>query len=655
MSWSFFLRPPIPQGPPRRGLFTILRERTKDVRATFRGAYRFRGELFKHWRTLGGAFLFSLAFAAVRLAEPWPLKFIFDNVLVGLPLETPAPGVDRTIGGDRIAILVAATVAILVLGLLRGVAAYYQNVMTSVVGQRVVLTIRQRLFAHMQRLSLSYHTRNPSGELLSRLTGDINQLRQSVVASMVAFFSNAVIVIGFLVIMFLMEWRLALMVVLVVPVLLGILTVYSGRIRKATRRNRRQEGALAARLHESLAGIHVVQMFAREDQEDERLRDMNRQSLKSGLKADRLGARLNRTVELVLGVAMAATLFVGAIQVIAGRLTPGELIVFASYMQVFYRPIRQLSRTTQRASKASSSLERITDVLDHVTDVPDGRETAPRFTGEIQFNDVHFEYQPGMPVLRDVDLLFEAGQTVALVGPTGAGKSSLLALIPRLYDPASGAVLIDGQNIRRFTLKSLRDQISIVPQEGMLFAASVRENIAYGRPDAGEEEIEAAARAALIHDFVETLPDGYETEIGERGVTLSGGQRQRLAIARAIVRDAPIVLLDEPTTGLDSRSEELVMEALDRLQAGRTVIVIAHRLTTVRRADLILVVEEGRIVETGTHEELMALGGHYRRLHDLQFLPGRAPEGDGEAEPVHVGPSRTRPRKTRRWRFWPER
>jgi ATP-binding cassette subfamily B protein len=655
VSWSFFLRPPIPQGPPRRGLFTILRERTKDVRATFRGAYRFRGELFKHWRTLGGAFLFSLAFAAVRLAEPWPLKFIFDNVLVGLPLETPAPGVDRTIGGDRIAILVAATVAILVLGLLRGVAAYYQNVMTSVVGQRVVLTIRQRLFAHMQRLSLSYHTRNPSGELLSRLTGDINQLRQSVVASMVAFFSNAVIVIGFLVIMFLMEWRLALMVVLVVPVLLGILTVYSGRIRKATRRNRRQEGALAARLHESLAGIHVVQMFAREDQEDERLRDMNRQSLKSGLKADRLGARLNRTVELVLGVAMAATLFVGAIQVIAGRLTPGELIVFASYMQVFYRPIRQLSRTTQRASKASSSLERITDVLDHVTDVPDGRETAPRFTGEIQFNDVHFEYQPGMPVLRDVDLLVEAGQTVALVGPTGAGKSSLLALIPRLYDPASGAVLIDGQDIRRFTLKSLRDQISIVPQEGMLFAASVRENIAYGRPDAGEEEIEAAARAALIHDFVETLPDGYETEIGERGVTLSGGQRQRLAIARAIVRDAPIVLLDEPTTGLDSRSEELVMEALDRLQAGRTVIVIAHRLTTVRRADLILVVEEGRIVETGTHEELMALGGHYRRLHDLQFLPGRAPEGDGEAEPVHVGPSRTRPRKTRRWRFWPER
>jgi ATP-binding cassette, subfamily B, bacterial len=622
----------------------ILSERAEDVGATFRGAYRFRGELFKHRRTLAGAFLFSLAYAAVRMAEPWPLKFIFDNVLADMPLDTPVGWVNSTLDGNRTAILVTATVAILVLALLRGVTSYYQKVMTSVVGQQVVLAMRQRLFAHMQRLSLSFHTRNPSGELLSRLTGDINQLRQSVVASMVAMFSNLVVVLGFLTIMFLMEWRLALLVLFVVPVLFGLLTVYSGRIRKATRQQRKQEGELAARLQEGLAGIHLVQMFAREDEEDERLRSMNQQSFKSGLQADRLGARLNRTVELVLGAATAAVLFYGALQVIAGRLTTGELVVFVAYMQGFYRPIRLLSRTTQRASKAASSLERITDVLDQVTEVPDGAHEAPRFRGEIRFGGVDFAYQPGTLVLRDVDLLVEAGQTAALVGPTGAGKSSLLALIPRLYDPSLGAVLIDGRDIREFTLKSLRDQISIVPQEGMLFAASVRENIAYGKPEASDEEIEAAAHAALIHDFVETLPEGYESVLGERGVTLSGGQRQRLAIARAIVRDAPIVLLDEPTTGLDSSSEHLVMEALDRLQVGRTVLVIAHRLTTVRRAEVIFVVEDGRIVERGTHEELMALGGHYRRLYELQFSSSRAD-----------GPARLAPSATRRWRPWAKR
>jgi ABC-type multidrug transport system fused ATPase/permease subunit len=600
----------------------ILSERMQDVRATLRGAYRFRGELRKHWRTLVGAFAFSLGFAAVRLAEPWPLKFIFDNVLAGMRLDTGVAYIDRTLGGRRTAILVAAAGVVVVLAVLRGVTAYYQTVMTSIVGQQVVLTMRQRLFAHLQRLSLSYHVRNPSGELTSRLTSDINQLRQSVVASMLSLFSNSIIVLGFLVVMFLMEWRLALMVVFVVPLLFGLMTVYSGRIRKATRRQRKKEGELAARLQESLAGIHLVQLFAREDEEDERLRAMNRQSFRSGLKADRLGARLNRLVELVLGAATAATLFFGATQVIAGRLTPGGLIVFASYMQGFYKPIRQLSRATQRASKAASSLERITDVLDHVTEVPDGTDIAPPFTGQICFSNVDFSYQSSTPVLSDIDLTVEPGETVALVGPTGAGKSSLLALIPRLYDPVRGAVLIDGNDIRGFTLKSLRDQISIVPQEGMLFAASVRENIAYGKPGADDDQIEAAAKAALIYEFVEALPDRYDSVIGERGVTLSGGQRQRLAIARAIVKDAPIVLLDEPTTGLDSRSEELVMQAFERLQAGRTVIVIAHRLMTVRRADVIVMIEDGRIVQRGTHDELMDTDGPYRRLYDLQFSHG---------------------------------
>jgi ATP-binding cassette subfamily B protein len=598
-----------------------LSQRVRDLKAMFGGAYRFRGELLKHRATLSGAFLFSMGYAAVRLAEPWPLKFIFDSVLAERPLNTPIPWVNQTLGGDQMLILLTATAAILWLAALRGAFSYYQQVLTSVVGQKVVLDLRQKLFAHLQRLSLSFHTRNPTGELLSRLTSDINQLRQSVVASMLAFFSNALILVGFIVIMFFMEWRLALMAVGIVPVLLVLMAVYSGRIRAATRKNRRREGELAARLGEALMGIHVVQMFAREDEEDERLRSLNRQSLKSGMKAERLGAQFKRTIELVLGIGTAATLFFGATQVIAGRLTPGELIVFVAYMQGFYRPIRLLGRTTQRASKAASSLERITDVLDETSDVADGSRVAHRFAGKVAFEQVEFSYHGHSPVLHEIEFAVEPGQTVALVGPTGAGKSTLLSLIPRLYDPARGVVRIDGVDIREFTLKSLRDQISVVPQDGMLFAASVSANIAYGKPDATDEEIEAAARAALIHDFVESLPEGYESLVGERGVTLSGGQRQRLAIARAIVKAAPIVLLDEPTTGLDSKSEELVMAALDRLQAGRTVIVIAHRLTTVRRADRIIVLEAGRIVEQGNHEQLIELDGHYRTLYELQFLP----------------------------------
>ena len=596
-----------------------LRERAHAFTATVAAVHRFRRELARHWPALLGALLCSLGYAAARLAEPWPLKFIFDNVLAGMPLDTPVAWVDRTLAGDRTLILVAATVAILALALLRSFFYYHQRFLTSRVGQDVVLKIRRQLFAHLQRLSLRYHARTSTGDLLTRLTGDIAMLRELVVASLLSLVSELTLLAGFVTVMVLMEWRLALVAVLVMPLVFLFVTVYSARIRAAASKQRRREGEVAARLQEVLAGIHLVQMFAREDEEDERLRSLNKRSLRSGLKATRLEAKLNRSVEISVAVGTAAVLWVGATQVIAGRMTPGELIVFFVYLQGFYRPLRRISRVTERASKASTCLERVTEVLDQAPDVEDGSRDAPAFWGEIRLDGISFSYVPGVPVLRNVSLLVEPGQTVALVGPTGAGKSTLLGLIPRLYDPTDGVVAIDGYDVRDFTLKSLREQVSVVPQDGVLFGGDFRENIAYGKPDATDDDIDAAARAAFLHDFITSLPDGYATVVGERGVTLSGGQRQRLAIARGLVKNAPVVLLDEPTTGLDAESERLVLAALDHLLEHRTAIVIAHRLATVQRADVILVMEDGRIVERGTHEELLALGGRYHSLYALQF------------------------------------
>ena len=591
------------------------------VTATFRAMRRFRHELFKHRRSLIGSVVLSLGYSAVTLAEPWPLKFIFDSVLIGKPLATGIGWVDRTLGGDRYLLLACATGAMVAFALLQGVLYYQLKVVTTRVGQQVALSLRRQLFAHLQRLSLSFHTERKTGELLTRLTGDVNMLRELLVASLLSFVAEGIVVVGFLTIMALLNWRLALVGIVTMPVIFLLVSVYSRRIRTATRKQRRREGEIASRLNEALSGIHLVQLFAREDDEDERLRSLNRKSFTTGMVSARLEAKLNRSVQVSVSVGTAAALWFGATEVIAGRLTPGELIVFMAYLQSFYRPIRRISRVTQRASKGSVSFDRVTSLLDKESDLADGPRVAPRFRGQISFEGVIFSYTPETSVLRGIDLVVQPGQTVALVGPTGAGKSTLLGLVPRLYDPAWGRVSIDGFDVRDFTLKSLREQISVVPQDPMLFSGSARENIAYGKPDASDAEIEAAARAALIHDFIESLPDGYESEIGERGVTLSGGQRQRVAIARALVKNAPIVLLDEPAASLDAESERLVMQALERLLEGRTAIVVAHRLITVRRADLIVVMERGRVAERGTHTQLTELGGLYRTLYEAHLVP----------------------------------
>jgi ABC-type multidrug transport system fused ATPase/permease subunit len=620
----------------------MLRRQMRGLRVSFEMIVRFRRELWQHWPRLLLAIVCALGYTGMRLAEPWPLKFVFDNVLVAQPLVTPFPLLNDWLGTDRMRVLMLAVGAVLVFACLRGIFYYFQNVLTTHVGQEVVVGIRQQLFAHVQRLSLRFHNESSTGDLLTRFTGDINNLRQLLAATLLSMISETITLVGFVTIMFIMNWQLALLAVVTVPSILFLLVFYSGRIRAAAGKQRRREGELASRLHETLSNMPIVQMFTQEGEEEERLRRLNKRSLRTGMRATRLEGQLNQGVEIAVAIGMGLTIWVGANQVIEGRLTPGELLVFITYMQSFYRPMRRLSRAAERASKASSCVDRITEVLDQEPDIRDGKLKADRLRGAIRFNDVSFAYGDGSETLRHIDLAIEPGQTVALVGPSGAGKSTFVSLLPRLYDPTGGTVTIDGYDLREFTLKSLRENISMVPQDGALFGGTIRENIAYGNPEATDADIEVAARAASIHDFVMTLPGDYDYVISERGASLSGGQRQRLSIARAIVRDAPFVLLDEPTTGLDAASEQAVIDAFQRLLVGRTALVIAHRFETIRQADLIVVLAHGEIVERGTHDELMVRGGAYRDLYRMQFADASTHRVGGGRRALELVPAMNR-------------
>lgn len=593
-------------------------QQLQGLKVSFSMIILFRKELMKHWPQLTIAVLCALGYTAMRLAEPWPLKFVFDNVLVNEPLVTPWSWLNTWLGDDRMRVLALATVSVLALALLRGVFYYFQNVLTTQVGQDVVIKIRQRLFAHVQALSIRFHNESSTGDLLMRFTGDINNLRQLLAASLLSLISESIILVSFITVMFILNWQLAILAIITAPTIMFLLMFYSGKIRSAARKQRRREGELASRLHESLSNMQVVQIFTREEEEETRLKKLNSRSLRQGMKTTRLEGRLNQGIEIAVSIGMALTIWVGATQVIDGRLSPGELVVFVNYMQSFYRPMRRLSRVAERASKASSCVDRITEVLDQESDIEDGDVDAGRLKGSIRFDNVSFNHSDGATILKDINLDIPAGKSLALVGPSGAGKSTLVTLLPRLFDSSHGTVTIDGRDIREYTLKSLRDNISVVPQDGALFSGTIGENILYGREGATEEEMIAAAKEAQIHDHIMTLPDGYDTVVRERGTSLSGGQRQRIAIARALVRDASIVILDEPTTGLDAQSETAVVEALQRLLDGRTAILITHRLSTTRQADSIAVIDSGEIVEEGSHEDLMAARGQYYELDRMQ-------------------------------------
>ncbi len=577
-----------------------------------------------HSRALFLGLLAAIGEGVANLLEPWPLKIVLDNVLRSHS-SADRGWLNRLIfeiaGSGRLSTLRFAVAAVLGIAILGALCSYAEKYFTTNVGQWVLHDLRRTLYSHIQRLSLAYHDEKQTGDLISRVTSDIDAIQSFLTSGLLGALVNAFTLIGMVVVMLYINWRFTLIALSVAPPLFLIVYRYTRLIKKSSREVRKKEGQIVSTIQEVLTSIRVVKAFAREDYEQRRLEEESLESVEIALKARGLKAKLAPIVEIIVAIGTTLVLWFGARMVLAGTLDAGSLVLFIWYLGKMYKPMQDLSKATDAFSKAAVGYERIREVLEvdrEVKDLP-GSRRAPKFKGEIEFENVSFHYVPDTPILTDVNLKIEVGQVAALVGPTGAGKTTMIGLIARFYDPTTGVVKIDGTDIRRFTQQSLRDQISFVLQDTVLFHAPVWKNIAYGKPEATRAEILHAAELANAHEFIEQMPERYDTVVGERGNTLSGGQRQRIAIARAIIRNTPILILDEPSSGLDASSEKLVFEALDRLMEGKTSVVIAHRLSTIRDADVIFVVDGGRIVERGTQDELLRLGGLYSVLHDLQF------------------------------------
>jgi len=575
-----------------------------------------------HAGSLAIGFIAVLGETVANLLQPWPLKLVLDDVF---HKHADKAGVSnflyRYAGTDKLFIIKFACFAVLAIALLDAVSSYTEKYLTTSVGRWVTYDLRRILYAHMQRLSLAFHDQKRTGDLISRVTSDVDDIQSFIASGLLSTVINILTLVGMVAVMFWLNWEFTLIALSVAPLLFVVVYSYTRRIKKATRTVRKKESQVFSVVEEVLSSIRVVKAFARERYEQTRLEEAGLEEVESALKARSLKAKLTPLVDLIVAAGTCLVLWFGARMTLSGALSIGSMVLFIQYLSKMYKPMQELSKMTDTYSKAAVGYERIQEILHTENEVRDakGAKVARNLKGNIEFENVSFSYSPGQPVIRNMSFSIDQGQVAAVVGPTGVGKTTIISLVSRFYDPVSGVVKIDGIDIRRFKQQSLRHHISYVLQDNVLFHGPLWQNIAYGKPDATRKEIVRAAELANAMEFIEKLPDGFDTIVGERGMTLSGGQRQRIAIARAIIRNTPVLLLDEPTSGLDAASEKLVFEALDRLMQGKTTIVVAHRLSTVRRADVIFVVDQGRIVEQGNHRELLKKDGLYAKLHHLQF------------------------------------
>lgn len=576
------------------------------------GASRFKRIVLTDLRarkwSIALAFGSLLGATAMTLLSPWPIKLVIDYILLAKPLPPTLFWLQPLFASGTLAALVVISSSIALIALLSGSFAYLQTYLSAKVGYEMVYTLRRELFSHLQQLSLSFHNRSRSGELLNKVASDTNLIRDVFADWVIHFSAQLLMLVGVMAIMLAMNWQLAVVVLATLPLLFAALYFLNRQIRQSARTQRKHEGKVISRLNEVLSSIALVQAFGREGFEQERFSAESAQSLEAGLKNARAAAAVSKAIGLSTALGTAGTVFAGAWLALKGEITPGDLLVFVAYVNGLYRPIKDLGKIWAKFSRARVSAERVSEVFaiePDIRDFPDAIEAAD-LRGEISLDHVTFGYEKTAPILDDVSLHIRAGERVALIGASGAGKSTLVSLLLRLYEPQGGAIRIDGRSLTAYTRESLRGEIGIVLQDTILFGASIRENIAYGKPDATLDQIEQAARAAHAHEFIMGLSDGYDALVGERGCMLSGGQRQRVCLARALIKRPSILIMDEPTSAVDPESAAAIDRALTEIHSGKTQLVIGHQFSSFAKFDRVLALKGGKLIEVDPNDKLIA-------------------------------------------------